>query len=140
MSDVKTATFRKQHEDIIILINSILNSLEFEVLKVNSHGIKKLLTKLSNIVRIHIILEDSALYPILEKIDNVDIRTKSRHFMNEMLVISETYSNYIEKWTAGSSIKEDTENFIDETRTIMEALLNRFERENTDLYEIVDRL
>ena len=137
MSELRTATFRKQHVDIINLVNNILGSLDLDALKINSHGIRKLLTKLSNNVKVHLILEDSALYPILANSDNAEIKTKSNKFMDEMGVISKTFSNYVEKWSMGSSIKEDTSSFVDETRKVMDALLNRMERENTDLYKIL---
>lgn len=140
MTELRTATFRKQHEDIIDLINNILDSLDLNILKANSHGIRKIITKLTNNVKVHLILEDSALYPILVNSDNKKIKTRSNQFMDEMGVISGTYSEYVEKWSKGSSIKEDTGNFIDETRTIMDALINRIERENTDLYKILDEL
>ncbi len=140
MSELRTATFRKQHVDIINLVNNILGSLDLDALKINSHGIRKLLTKLSNNVKVHLILEDSALYPILANSDNAEIKTKSNKFMDEMGVISKTFSNYVEKWSMGSSIKEDTSSFVDETRKVMDALLNRMERENTDLYKILDEL
>ena len=140
MSELRTATFRKQHVDIINLVNNILDSLDFDVLKTNSHGIRKLLTKLSNNVKVHLILEDSALYPIMANSDNTKIKTKSNQFMDEMGVISTTYSNYVEKWSTGSSIKENTSKFMDETRNVMDALLNRIDRENTDLYKILHEM
>lgn len=140
MPELRTATFRKQHEDIVNLVKNILGSLDLDSLKTNSHGIRKLLTKLSNNVKVHLILEDSALYPILANSDNKQLKTKSNQFMEEMGVISGAYSDYVEKWSKGSLIKEDTGNFVDETKAVMDALLNRIERENTDLYKILDEL
>lgn len=140
MADLRTATFRKQHDGIVEITRSILNSLEPSELSNNSHGIRKLLTRLSNNVKIHLILEDTALYPILANSEDKKIRATSLQYMEEMGVISDSYNSYVEKWSVGSVIKENTEKFIEETKELLGALLNRIERENTGLYQIIDEL
>ena len=140
MTELRTATFRKQHEGIIEIVDSILMSMDPEVLKNNSHGIRKLLTKLSNNVKIHLILEDTALYPILANSDDDKVREISRQYMEEMGIISNSYTSYVEKWSAGSSIKDNTAIFITETKELLGSLLNRIDRENNGLYQIIDKL
>jgi len=140
MADLKTATFRKQHEGIVEIVNSILASLDHNELSNNTHGIRKLLTKLTNNVKIHLILEDTALYPILANSDDKEVKAISLQYMEEMGVISNSYTSYVEKWSIGSSIKDSTETFINETKDLLGALLNRIDRENKGLYQIIDEL
>jgi len=140
MANSRTTVFRKQHEGIVEIVNRILASLDHDALSNNTHGIRKLLTKLSNNVKIHLILEDTALYPILANSDNTEVKAISLQYMEEMGVISNSYSTYVEKWSIGSSIKDSTETFINETKDILGALLNRIDRENKGLYQIVDEL
>jgi len=140
MSDLKTAVFRKQHEGIVEIVNSILDSLDYNELSDNSHGIRKLLTKLTNNVNIHLILEDTALYPILANSDDKEVSEVSLKYMEEMGVISSSYTRYVEKWSIGTSIKDSTETFINETKDLLGSLLNRIDRENKGLYTIIDEL
>ena len=140
MTELRTATFRKQHEGIVDIVDSILTSLDHDGLMNNSHNIRKLLTKLSNNVKIHLILEDTALYPILAKSDDGKVRETSRQYMEEMGVISYSYTSYVEKWSAGSSIKDQPAAFISETKDLLGSLLNRIDRENNELYQIIDKL
>ena len=108
MSELRTAAFRKQHEGIIEIVDNILTSLEPEVLLNNTHGIRKLITKLSNNVKVHLVLEDSALYPILANSENEKVRATSKQFMEEMGVISKSYGDHVDKWSTCMKIKEKT--------------------------------
>jgi len=47
---------------------------------------------------------------------------------------------YAEKWEYGAALDNDPKLFIEETKTIFKALINRVERENKDLYAIADDL
>jgi len=140
MNNLKTAAFRKQHEGIIEIVNSILASLDPVKLSINSHGIRKLLTKLSQNLKIHLILEDTALYPVLANSEDNKVRAISLKYMEEMGVISGSYTSYTDKWSAGSSIKDGPETFINETKDLLGALLNRISMENKEFYKIIDEL
>jgi iron-sulfur cluster repair protein YtfE (RIC family) len=140
MDDRRTAAFRKQHEDIKETVESILELLNPEDLKKNSHGIRKLLAKLSSMVKIHLILEDKALYPVLANIEEGNIRSISEQYKQEMSEIASVFNDYVAKWSSGGSIRDDTEVFITETRNVFEALLDRVERENSSLYRMLDAL
>jgi len=140
MDDLKTATFRKQHEGIIEIVNSILASLDPVKLSTNSHGIRKLLTKLSQNLKIHLILEDTALYPVLANSENKEVKAISLKYMEEMGVISGSYTSYADKWSVGSSIKNSTETFVKETEDLLDVLLNRISMENNIFYKIIDEL
>jgi len=140
MDGLRTATFRKQHEGIRDTVDSILELLDLEDLRKNSHEIRKLLAKLSSTVRIHLILEDKALYPVLANIEEGEIRSISEQFKQEMSEISSVFNKYVEKWSSGASIRDETDVFITESRELFEALLERVERENSSLYQMLDAL
>lgn len=140
MDDLKTAVYRKQHSGIVENAQNIQDLLDPDLLKNNSHGIRKLITKLSNSLKIHLILEDRALYPILINSSDGKIRDMSRKYIDEMGTISDLYISFSQKWKTGSSIKNHAAVFIDETKNILKALLDRIERENTELYQIIDKM
>jgi len=140
MSDLRTASFRKQHVDIVETVERILKQLNPEELKTNSHGVRKLLNKLSSQVKVHLILEDKALYPVIVGINIGDLKEISQQYMEEMNLISSEFGRYMEKWASGSDIRDAVEQFIDETKVFFESLQDRIERENTILYQMIDAL
>ncbi|MCF6335155.1 MAG: hypothetical protein L3J12_05400, partial [Spirochaetales bacterium] len=70
MVKVWTSSFRIQHEVILEEVAGILGILEFEAIRDNSYTIRKKITKLAGIVKIHLVLEDNSLYPVLANIDS----------------------------------------------------------------------
>ncbi|MCG2712263.1 MAG: hypothetical protein L6416_08090 [Candidatus Omnitrophica bacterium] len=46
----------------------------------------------------------------------------------------------LEKWPVGGAIENDAVEFIRETQSLLAALGNRVDRENKDLYPLLDNL
>ncbi len=139
MVKVWTSSFRRQHEGILEEVAGILGILEFEAIRDNSYTIRKKITKLAGIVKIHLVLEDNSLYPVLANIDSGILKETAAQFMDEMGDISKSFTEYLEKWSTVSSIKSETNIFVSETQTILSFLKQRITRENEIFYKLIDK-
>ena len=140
MGNLRTSPFRKQHDGILEIIAIILNILDPETIKNNSHGIRKQITKLAGVVKVHLVLEDNSLYPVLANNENRVLKETSAQFMEEMGSISNSFNAYLEKWSTVSSIKSETRLFITETQSLLDSLKSRIERENDSFYKLIDEI
>lgn len=87
----------------------------------------------------HLKLEDWALYPRLIDSGDEQISNAGRHFQEEMSGLAPAFLAYCEKWNAGS-IASDWAAYCCDTRAILDALINRFTRENRELLPLLERL
>jgi hypothetical protein len=47
--------------------------------------------------------------------------------------------NYVERWPTASSIQEEPDGFVAQTQEVVAALLARIDRENGELYAMLER-
>ncbi len=135
----KTKPFRDQHEKLLEIIDEITGYLENGVVE-NSHRMSKLLADLSRNVKVHLALEDTSLYPVLQYTEDKEIKKTATAFMKEMGDIKKVFEQYIAKWPSGFKIEENPALFKEETLQIVDSLRNRIERENTGLYTMIDEM
>ncbi len=140
MNSLITSPYREQHNDILEISSVILDCLDIDKLKGNSHIVRRSLSKLAGLVQIHLVLEDNSLYPILANSDNEVLKETSVKFMAEMGDISKVFTEYLDKWSTSSSIRNNTDQFITETKNILDSLNSRIMRENDIFYKQIDEL
>jgi hypothetical protein len=87
----------------------------------------------------HLKLEDWALYPRLIDSGDGEISAKGRHFQEEMGGLAPSFLAYCDKWTAGT-IAADWAGYCTETRSLLDALMDRLTRENRELLPLLERL
>jgi len=141
MDQRKTAPFREQHDRILVIVNKISSCLisRSELLD-NAGSVKKYLIELSRELKMHLTLEDTALYPILYQSGIDEIKKTTKEYIDEMGTIKEVFLEYISHWPSSFSIKENPEKFIKETELLFTTLGNRIELENSGLYTMIDNM
>ena len=95
--------------------------------------------ELSSTLIAHLKAEDWVLYPKLLASTDPNVATTARSFSEEMGGLSAAYLAYVERWTA-TAIEQDWSAYCDDSRGIIDALGTRIERENRELYPLLDRL
>ncbi len=133
-----TNNVREQHKGLLEMATEISNMIKTEELSKDASVLTKKLATLSGKISVHLAMEDNALYPTLLKNSNEDIRRLTQKYIDEMGNIKEAVGNYIQKWRNPVSIKDNPPEFIKETQGIFEALAHRIERENNELFPLVD--
>ncbi len=135
-----TKRYRDQHDDLQNLVNEISSRLNVDTVSNNTKEVRTLLARLFGKNSVHLAMEDKSLYPRL--LDHADehVRSLAKKFIIEMGEIGEVINSYKDQWTASSEIKNNPDAYIDHTKRILNALSIRMERENNELYKVVDDL
>ncbi len=135
-----TKRFREQHADMLKITTEITPHLYVEELKNDASKVRLLLSKLLGKLAIHLAMEDQSLYPQMLVHTDEQVKEMARKFMDEMGGLGEAVNAYRNKWPSDLPIQEEPAEFIAQTNEIFIALANRIERENRELYKMVDEL
>jgi hypothetical protein len=134
-----TDTFRRQHQEILGVVKELQPSLAVETLRRDAAPVASGLQRLATMLKAHLALEDSTLYPKLMAHADPAIAGTARRYQQEMGDLQTAFSNYVERWSTASSIQLEPEQFVSHTQQVVAALLARVEREDGELYPMADR-
>ncbi len=134
-----TDEYRRQHEEILELVNELSGYLYEQKLKNNALEARKILSKLAGALKVHLAMEDNSLYPRLLASNDKEIREVARQFIEEIGGIAPVFNNYLNKWPNPASIESNPLEFINETNELFNALKNRIYREDNILYPLIDK-
>ncbi len=136
----RTDMFRTQHEGIMEIAEQILSGLNPDDLSRDAGEVRSKLSKLLGKLQIHLAMEDKTLYPQLLQHKDTMVRTTAKRYADEMGGISAALKGYTSKWANPRLIQANPPDFISETKALFGTLSKRVERENNDLYPMVDKL
>ncbi len=133
-----TKKFRDQHDDLVERAMAISKLLNEEKLTQDATEIRDMLSGLLGKLKIHLAVEDKALYPQLKACGNHEVVAIALQYEKEMGGIGEFVANYSKKWGSALAIQENAKGFIDETHQLINALSSRIKKENDYLYKLAD--
>ncbi|MCR5758048.1 MAG: hemerythrin domain-containing protein, partial [Selenomonas sp.] len=125
------------HASIYEHINTIIRNKTDMQIEQNVDEVTKALARLAGLISIHLAAEDKFLYPNLEKSDNETVRDLSRSFNAEMGGLAKTFMDYKEEFMTPTKIKANLAKFRQDTDRVIGALQERMQREDNDLYPLV---
>ncbi len=135
---MRTDNFRRQHTDLLAVAGELGKHLNVTELSADPKPAAALLSKLSGKLQVHLAMEDDTLYPHLLEHSDSQVRSTAQRFISEMKGIASAYQAYASRWGAPKKIQADPAGFIKETQGIFQALTQRIDKENNDLYDLVD--
>lgn len=130
--------FRRQHSDLVALIDELSKLLTPETIAAQAGEARKLVSQISGILRMHLAMEDKALYPRIAAHADERLRELSKRYAEEMGGLHASFTSYLARWPTQSSITRDAEGFLHDTAGVLEALRTRISCEETELYPLVD--
>ena len=95
--------------------------------------------ELSSALIRHLKAEDWLLYPRLLVSPNQAIARTALSFSEEMGGLAEAYTKYAERW-GSYAIQSDWDGYRTETADIIQTLTNRIQREDRELYPLLEKL
>lgn len=134
-----TSNFVRQHDEIIGIVTEIDKNLDNHSLMTKSQETANLLNLLAGKLTAHLTMEDKVLYPKLLSSSNAAIKKTTKEFIDEMGGLSTVFVTYVTKWQDANSIKENSQDFITETKNLFQALGARVEKENNILYPLAEK-
>jgi iron-sulfur cluster repair protein YtfE (RIC family) len=129
---------RREHARLSDIIQS-LASFVMQPRPPEAEELFKVRNELTSTLIRHLKAEDWVLYPRLIANSDPTVAGTALAFSDEMGGLADAYRAYVNKWTA-ISIAYDWSAYCEETRAVIEALTNRINRENRDLYPLVEAL
>jgi hemerythrin-like domain-containing protein len=135
----QTDSFRRQHQEILGLVTELKPRLDVTSLQRDAAPVATGLQRLAALLKAHLALEDSTLYPKLIAHADSEVAATARRYQQEMGGLQTAFSNYIERWPTAASIQQEPDLFLSQTQQVVAALLARVEREDSELYPMADR-
>jgi len=131
---------RKQHKELQEAVTKISKLINSENVSKKIEQIHNLLSELDGSLHFHLINEDESLYPALLRHPDKKIMKLTKQFQKEMGGLRHEFDNYIKKWLNAVSIQNNSDEFIKETTMTFNALAYRIDKEDNELYSLLDRL
>ncbi len=128
--------YQSQHKIIITLCKQLLSLGTIDEVKQDPEFVLKIFTTLDNILSLHLQSEDENLYPQLLSHKNSLIKNTSISMRNELLETTSAYADYKNKYLSKENIQHNPADYVNDTKTIINALLTRIEKEETELYSL----
>jgi len=134
-----TASFRKQHGELLTVAGEIGKLLDAARLATDATSARTLLSNLAGKLKIHLAMEDKTLYPRLMQDPDPKVSAMAMRFADEMGGIAEVFGGYMERWPTAKAIQEAPQRFVTDTQKLFAALSTRIDRENNQLYPLLDQ-
>lgn len=128
---------KRQHREVIDLVDYILNNVKNNTVDKNLDQVVKSINIISGKLKVHLLNEDKHLYPYLLNSSDAALNMFGKKYSEEMKEVSKGYEDYKSKYNTSSKIKQNIEEFKEDTKRIFGALSNRVEREEKELYPLL---
>jgi len=136
----RTETFRQQHAAIVEVVKELRSLLVPEKVLDNIPDIMGVLIGLSGKLKAHLSKEDRELYPDLLASGDAKLTEMAAAFQSEMGGLAQAFEDYMATWRSIEAIEDDPDGFIRASEAVIDALSDRINRENRELYMLADRL
>lgn len=135
-----TKAFRRQHSEILDLVQELTSMLRTEDLKKDAASICNVRSRLVGLLVVHLAMEDRVMYPQLVSGSNPAIATVAQRYQVEVGDYKAQFEAYLSRWRTCEDVQANPPSFIRETKRILDALVGRIERENSELYPLVESM
>jgi hemerythrin-like domain-containing protein len=135
-----TSTYRRQHTKLLEQVAELKDIFEQKEFSKRESEIIQKLSELSGLLKLHLKLEDENLYPALLAHKNQAVKEMAARYVREMSGLSEAFTNYRTKWLHLGAITAEPQKFVEESINVFSALGTRIDKENNELYSLVDNL
>ncbi|HYE48297.1 MAG TPA: hemerythrin domain-containing protein [Azospirillaceae bacterium] len=131
-----TDNYRRQHTEITTLLEQ-LHALLLVPQPAAGDSLAATLRRLTGKLTVHLAMEDQSLYPRLLQSPDARIAATAARFQQEMSGIREAFQQFLGRWT-DAAIQADRAGFSAALDALSAVLSRRIERENTELYPLLD--
>ncbi|HAP25994.1 MULTISPECIES: hemerythrin domain-containing protein [Achromobacter] len=131
--------FKQQHVDILEGI-AALRKLALAGVARNAAEIAQGIVAMSATIKLHLAVEDRALYPAVARSADAELARKGREFQEEMDAIAAAYEGFAKRWNNARNLELDERGFRDDANTVLRRVHERMQRENRDLYPRIEAM
>lgn len=133
-----THQFRQQHDELLDIATKMAQGFDIGSLNQDAKQMRALLSELAGKLKVHLAMEDKHLYPKLLAHSDENVRNTAQQYIDEMGGIAQVFMEYLDRWPHANAIQENAAGFIEETKGLFNALGNRINQENNNLYPMLE--
>lgn len=130
---------KHQHADILARL-AALRQLTHAGVAPNAPAIAAGIVGMSAVIKLHLAVEDQALYPALQRSHDADMAHMGQLYQDEMAQLAEAYDGFVRRWNTAQRLRADTEGFRADANDVLRRLHARMQRENRDFYPRIEAL
>ncbi|MCL5741476.1 MAG: hemerythrin domain-containing protein [Betaproteobacteria bacterium] len=129
--------FKHQHADIMSDISALRRLAQAGVAQ-NAADIARLIVSMSSTIKLHLAVEDQALYPALQRGDNPELARMGQKYQTDMGPIAQAYEAFARLWSRADSVLHDEQAFRDDANRVLRMVHERMQRENRVFYPRIE--
>lgn len=129
--------FKQQHQDILAAIND-LRTLTRGGIPENATQIAKGIVSLSQLVTLHLAIEDRILYPKLQNSANPKLAKMGQKYQAEMTGIATAFIAFTRRWRSPTALLEDPEGFRKDANKVLKPVYERMLQEDAEFYPAIE--
>ncbi len=134
---MNTLNLKRQHTEVMALADNILSCIKNNTVAQNLNDIAKSINIITGKLNIHLLNEDKYLYPFLLNSPESSLNSFGKKYSDEMIQVAKAYEDYKSKYNTAIKIQQDIKKFCEDTKHIFEAISSRIEREEDELYPLL---
>ena len=129
--------FKDQHADILGRVAG-LRTLTQAGVAANAPAIADGIVRMSALIKLHLAVEDQALYPSLQRSDDSELVQLGRKYQDEMAPLAKAYDVFARRWNTAQHLRDDVEGFRADANHVLRQLHARIQRENQEFYPRIE--
>ncbi|MBN9367294.1 MAG: hemerythrin domain-containing protein [Comamonadaceae bacterium] len=129
--------FKHQHVDILRRI-AALRELTHAGVARNAEAIAQGIVAMSSVIKLHLSVEDQALYPALQRGDDAELARLGQRFQVEMGPIAAAFDQFARRWNTAQRLREDEAAFRAAANDVLRRVHERMRHEDRDFYPRVE--
>lgn len=129
--------FKHQHTDILRSI-AVLRDLTHAGVEHNAGEIARRIVAMSSTIKLHLAVEDQALYPALQRGDDEQLARMGRQYQSEMGPIASAYDAFARRWNTEASLRADVQGFRADANRVLRQVYERMQREDREFYPRIE--
>ncbi len=129
---------KQQHKTILNSVDEIFADIQTEIDTPETSGILDKINQLSELLEEHLLIEDEFLYPLLKSQPQEQVRDIANLFIFELGGLKEAFGKYLNRWNSANFVSGSFKEFTSETNAIMKALVNRIQKEDSQLFPLIN--
>lgn len=136
---MKIEHFQEEHVEILKVLKK-LESLCEKNIQLFSNEIARELIMLRFKIKVHLSVEDSILYPSVDKGGDDSVLDIAHEFREQMASVSVRFMGFMNRWELATSIAANPNAFYQEVEALIGILRHRIQQENQQFYPAIARL
>jgi hypothetical protein len=129
--------FKRQH---VVILDGIARLREAARggIEENAEQIASMIVKISSVIKLHLVVEDSVLYPEVASSSDTMLSRLGERYQYEMKGISEEFFNFATHWNLATRVAAEPERFRAEANQVLRVLFDRMQREDHEFYPAIE--